>query len=134
MPPRSLLRWAPWLGLVLGLVLSLLAASAAGHEGPAALGEAHVSGPVVRNGVLRHASELLAPRAQAVLVAPTPLLERAPAVPAAQFHLAATRGRYDFPVESLKSLDRAHVAVIRWRRHVPRMDSGDPPSLGPLAS
>ena len=128
---RSALSWVAWLALWVEIVLGL-AAPAAAHGGVAS-GVPVASGPVVRSGELRHASEVLGPRAQLVLVASTPLLERAPAVPASPFWLDAAQ-RYDGGFAYLQPLDPAHSVVIRWRRHVPRMDSGDPPSSAALAS
>ncbi|HWP04182.1 MAG TPA: hypothetical protein VNN72_00510, partial [Polyangiaceae bacterium] len=93
-------------------------------------GESHA---VLSAGVAQHGAKALAQRAQPLLVAATPLIERAAAIPA----LPAQPGAHRTKARALESHgppSQVQVAVVRWRRHAPRMDSGDPPRSTPFAS
>jgi hypothetical protein len=122
-------------GLLLVLVVAGGAAlGAARHDGAAQLarapGESH---PVLSAGVAQHGAEALAQRAQPLFVAATPLIERAAAIPALPAQPGASRTKA-LALESQGPPSQVQVAVVRWRRHAPRMDSGDPPRSTPFAS
>lgn len=136
----KLLRWlASTPAMLRGLLLLLLVASAAAlgaarHDGTTlsvrAPGE---SQPALSAGAPKHGAKALGQRAEPPLVAATPLLERAPAHPALPTTFGAARSKAR-ALESRSPLSPVYVAVVRWRRHTPRMDSGDPPRSTPFAA
>jgi hypothetical protein len=121
-------------GLLLLIVAGAAALGASRNAGATlstrAPGDCH---PALSAGVAQHGAEALAQRGQPRLVAATPLLERAPAIPALPAEPGAHRARAR-AFESRGPTSQVHVAVIRWRQHAPRMDSGDPPRRTPFAS
>jgi len=120
--------------LVLLVVAGAAAFGAARHDG-ATLGAraAGASHPVLSAGTAKHGAEALGQRAEPPLVAAAPYVERTPASPAVAAVPAASRIQAS-ALESGHLISPVHVAVVRWRRHVPRMDSGDPPRSTPFAS
>jgi hypothetical protein len=112
------------------LVAVLLGLCWGGKTARAALpSEARVS---LVGGEPHPASNVGLERAPGVVVASAPVLHRCAAVPApwSGDALASARDR-TFATDGPNPTD---AIVVRWRRHVPRMNDGDPPRSARLAS